>query len=73
MTEAGALDRLMALPGERAGSDAGVAMALAKTSAAIARLDQTLATHPLRPAFLYRARLNAVRQQAAVDGELIDP
>ena len=27
----------------------------------------------MRPAFLYRARLEAVRRQAAVDGQAIDP
>ena len=31
------------------------------------------ASHPLRPAFLHRARLDAVRRQAAVDGQAIDP
>src|ERR1700758_3066559 len=36
-------------------------------------LDEALVNHPLRPAFLYRARLEAVRRQAAVDGQLIDP
>jgi len=36
-------------------------------------LDQALDGHPLLPAFLYRARLEAVRSQAAVDGQLIDP
>jgi len=40
---------------------------------AIARLDQALDAHPLAPAFLYRARLEAVRRQAAVDGEAIGP
>jgi hypothetical protein len=40
---------------------------------AMARLDQALDGHPLRPAFLYRARLEAVRRQAAVDGQNIDP
>ena len=38
-----------------------------------ARLDEALDNHPLRSAFLYRARLDAVRRQAAVDGQLIDP
>ena len=38
-----------------------------------ARLDQALAGHPLLPAFLHRARLDAVRRQAAVDGQAIDP
>ena len=46
---------------------------LAAAAAAIARLDEALASHPLRSAFLYRARLDAVRRQAAVDGMLIDP
>ncbi|HTW29819.1 MAG TPA: hypothetical protein VME92_22030 [Acetobacteraceae bacterium] len=32
-----------------------------------------LAGHPLRSAFLYRARLDAVRRQADVDGKRIDP
>ena len=40
---------------------------------AFARLDQALGSHPLRPAFLHRARLDAVRRQAAVDGQAIDP
>jgi hypothetical protein len=48
-------------------------LALAEAAAAIARLDEALAFHPLRRAFLYRARLDAVRRQAAVDGRLIDP
>jgi hypothetical protein len=47
--------------------------ALAGAAAAIARLDQALASHPLAQAFLYRARLESVRRQAAVDGQLIDP
>jgi hypothetical protein len=47
--------------------------ALAEAAAAIARLDEALDGHPLRTAFLYRARLDAVRRQAAVDGQLIDP
>src|SRR4051794_10070320 len=53
--------------------DPGLAGALERTSGAIARLDQALDGHPLLPAFLYRIRLEAVRRQAAVDGELIDP
>ena len=40
---------------------------------AVARVDQALIGHPLRPAFLYRTRLEAVRRQAAVDGQAIDP
>ena len=47
--------------------------ALDQAAAAIARLDQALDAHPLRPAFLYRCRLEAVRRQAAVDGHAIDP
>jgi hypothetical protein len=50
-----------------------LAAALAGAASAIARLDQALASHPLGQAFLYRARLESVRQQAAVDGQLIDP
>jgi hypothetical protein len=73
MSAAGALDRLMSLPSVTADGAAAVATALASASAAIARLDQALAGHPLRQAFLFRARLEAVRQQAAVDGDMIDP
>ena len=54
-------------------STAALAADIAYASAAIARLDQALVNHPLRHAFLYRARLDAVRRQAAVDGCLIDP
>jgi len=50
-----------------------LAGALEHAAASFARLDQTLHTHPLRPAFLYRVRLDAVRRQAAVDGQSIDP
>jgi hypothetical protein len=39
----------------------------------MARLDQALAGHPLAPALLYRARLDAARRAAAVDGHGIDP
>jgi hypothetical protein len=39
----------------------------------IARLDSALAGHPLRPAWAWRARLEAVRLQAMVDGQAIDP
>src|SRR5262252_3739992 len=46
---------------------------LARAAAAFARLDQALSGHPLLPAFLYRARLDAIRRQAAVDGHMIDP
>jgi hypothetical protein len=40
---------------------------------AFGRLDQALDNHPLKSAFLYRTRLDAVRRQAAVDGHAIDP
>ncbi|WP_287787897.1 hypothetical protein [Acidiphilium sp.] len=50
-----------------------LASALADAAAGIARLDQALAGHPLAQAFLHRARLEAVRRMAAVDGQLIDP
>jgi hypothetical protein len=64
------LDRLT----RTAGADPMVlAGALAGAASAIARLDQALASHPLAQAFLYRARLESVRRQAAVDGQLIDP
>jgi hypothetical protein len=53
--------------------DPVLAGALAQAAAALARLDQALAGHPLLPAFLHRARLDAVRRQAAVDGLVIDP
>ena len=47
--------------------------AIERAAAAFARLDQALTRHPLQPAFLYRTRLEAVRRQAAVDGQAIDP
>ncbi len=53
--------------------DATALRALERASGAIARLDQALDNHPLRTAFLYRARLEAVRRQASVDGHDIDP
>ena len=53
--------------------DPALAGALAQAAAALARLDQALAGHTLLPAFLHRARLDAVRRQAAVDGQAIDP
>ena len=55
------------------GKNPALAGALAQAAAALARLDQALAGHPLLPAFLHRARLDAVRRQAAVDGQAIDP
>src|SRR5271157_5149012 len=57
----------------RPAADPALTTALAEAAAAIARLDEALDGHPLRSAFLYRARLDAVRRQAAVDGQLIDP
>ena len=61
--------------GRPAGQAANPALlaALAEAAGVIARLDEALAAHPLRPAFLYRARLDAVRRQAAVDGQAIHP
>jgi hypothetical protein len=53
--------------------DAAMLAALERASGAIARLDQALDNHPLKTAFLYRARLEAVRRQASVDGHGIDP
>src|SRR4051794_26874855 len=53
--------------------DPAVAASLARAAAAFARLDQALSSHPLRAAFLHRARLEAVGRQAAVDGQAIDP
>jgi hypothetical protein len=50
-----------------------LAGALEHAAAAFARLDQALESHPLRAAFLYPVRLDAVRRQAAVDGQSIDP
>jgi hypothetical protein len=47
--------------------------ALAQAAAALARLDQASAQHTLLPALRHRARLDAVRRQATVDGFLIDP
>src|ERR1019366_6427930 len=53
--------------------DPALAGTLERASRAIARLDQALDGHPLLPAFLYRIRLEAVRRQASIDGQLIDP
>lgn len=52
---------------------ATVASVLVRASVAIGRLDQRLQGHPLLPAFLLRARLQAVNAQAATDGYHIDP
>jgi hypothetical protein len=48
------------------------AASLERAAAAVARLDSALTLHPLAPAWAYRARLDAVRRQAAVDGRMID-
>ena len=53
--------------------DPALAGALARAAGAFARLDQALGSHPLLPAFLHRVRLDAVRHQAAADGQAIDP
>jgi hypothetical protein len=49
MAETDGLDRLMVLPGDRVAADRTAVSALAAASAAIARLDQALAGHPLLP------------------------
>lgn len=64
------LDQLLAAP---LAAPPAIAEPLERTAAAFARLDQALGMHPLQAAFLHRFRLEAVRRQAAVDGELIDP
>ncbi len=46
---------------------------LEAAAGALARLDTALDSHPLAPAWLYRAHLDAVRRDAAADGQLIDP
>jgi hypothetical protein len=62
-------------PGQNSPPRLPIALAgdLERTAAMIARLDAALAAHPLRPAWAWRARLDAIRQQAAVDGQVIDP
>jgi hypothetical protein len=57
----------------RALGDDPLVVSLARATGAMARLDQALASHPLAPALLYRARLDAARRAAAVDGHGIDP
>jgi hypothetical protein len=59
--------------GDPGAGSAALLGAMADAASAMARLDQALAGHPLQPAFLHRLRLEAVRRQAAVDGQLIDP
>src|SRR5689334_20428934 len=53
-------------------ADLALLDALAR-AAAFGRLDHSLIGHPLGRALLYRARLESVRLQAAVDGLAIDP
>jgi hypothetical protein len=50
-----------------------IAAGLERAAGAVARLDSALARHPLAAAWAYRARLDAVRRQAMVDGQAIDP
>jgi hypothetical protein len=50
-----------------------LAASLERAAGAIARLDSALTRHPLAPAWAYRAQLDAIRRQAAVDGQVIDP
>ena len=50
-----------------------LAVALEQAAAAVARLDAALLGHPLAAAWAYRARLDAIRLQAAADGKAIDP
>ena len=69
--KAGVTRDLAAIP--RASPGPAVVGAVERAAASFARLDQALTRHPLRPAFLYRIRLEAVRRQAAVDGQAIDP
>ena len=52
---------------------AALADDLERAASMIARLDSALAAHPLCPAWAWRARLDAIRHQAAVDGQAIDP
>lgn len=60
------IERLAARPDD-------VVPALTRTALTLGALDQQLHRHPLREAVLFRVRLEAVRQCAAVDGFLIDP
>src|SRR4051812_2925126 len=67
------LDGLLTPPRPSTFADPALPGALERAASTIAQLNQALSGHPLRPAFLYRARLEAVRRQAAVDGYCIDP
>jgi len=66
------LDTLLKTPTTSA-LDPTLAGALERAAASFGRLDQALSNHPLLPAFVYRARLEACRRQSAVDGKSIDP
>ncbi len=57
----------------RADTFASLAAELTAASLATGRLAQSLDGHPLAPAILFRARLDAVRRMAAADGQMIDP
>lgn len=50
-----------------------VAAVLTRTATLCGQLDQQLNGHPLRAVILFRARLEAARNCAAVDGFLVDP
>ena len=67
------LEQPFAAPAAPLEMDPALVQALTRATAAVARLDQALGNHPLLPALLHRIRLDAVRQQAAVDGRGIDP
>ncbi len=60
-------------PGRQRPLAGDVAASLEHAAVAVTRLDSALRSHPLAPAWAYRARLEAVRRQAAVDGRIIDP
>ncbi len=47
--------------------------ALERAALALGRLDQALSGHPLRTAWLHRARLGAAQRGAAEDGRAVDP
>jgi len=51
----------------------GAAEFLESAAAAIARLDHAVTGHPLRPAWEYRTRLEAIRRQAHAEGLILDP
>ena len=50
-----------------------IAAALEHAAGAVARLDSAVSGHPLAAAWSWRARLEAIRRQTAVDGQAIDP